>query len=43
MVVSESGKAMVMKHINQFYECYEIGRIEKGENKVVFENRMSWL
>lgn len=43
MVVSESGKAMVMKHINKFYECYEIGRIEKGENKVVFENRMSWL
>ena len=43
MVVSESGKVMVMKHINQFYECYEIGRIEKGENKVVFENRMSWL
>lgn len=43
MVVSERDRNMVMKHINQFYECYEIGRIEKGENKVVFENRMSWL
>lgn len=43
MVVLERDKNMVMKHINQFYECYEIGRIEKGENKVVFENRMSWL
>lgn len=43
MVVSKRDRNMVMKHINQFYECYEIGRIEKGENKVVFENRMSWL
>lgn len=43
MVVSERDRNMVMKHINQFYECYEIGKIEKGENKVVFENRMSWL
>lgn len=43
LVVSERDKALVMKHINQFYPCYEIGQIKKGENKVVFENRMNWL
>lgn len=24
-------------------ECYEIGKIEKGDNKIVFKNRMNWL
>ena len=43
MVVSERDKAVVMKHMNQFYECYEIGKIEKGEKKVVFEKRVNWL
>lgn len=43
LVVSEKDKAGVMKHINQFYQCYEIGKIEKGESKVTFENRMNWL
>ena len=32
-----------MKHINQFYKCYEIGKIERGEDKVVFEKRINWL
>ena len=43
LVVSQRDKDMVMKHINQFYDCYEIGKIEKGENKIVFEKRMNWL
>lgn len=43
LVVSEKDKTGVMKHINQFYQCYEIGKIEKGESKVTFENRMNWL
>lgn len=43
MVVAQKDKDMVMKHINQFYDCYEIGLIEKGVHKVVFENRMTWL
>lgn len=40
LVVSQRNKAMVMKHINQFYE---IGKIEKEVNKVIFEKRMNWL
>jgi len=43
VVVSQKDKTAVMKHINQFYDCYEIGKIENGENKVVFENRINWL
>ena len=34
---------MVMEHIHPFFDCYEIGEIVKGEEKVVFEKRMNWL
>lgn len=43
VVVAQKDKDVVMKHINQFYDCYEIGLIEEGVYKVVFENRMTWL
>lgn len=43
LIVSQKDKEMVMAHMNQFYECYEIGRIEKGKNKVIFENHIDWL
>lgn len=43
VIVAQKDKASVMKHINEFFDCYEIGMIEKGEQKVVFENRMNWL
>lgn len=43
VVVAQKDKDMVMRHINQFYNCYEIGLIEEGAHKVVFENRMTWL
>ena len=43
VIVAQKDKDIIMKHINQFYDCYEIGTIEAGERKVVFENRMDWL
>lgn len=43
VVVAQKNKTMVMKHINQFCNCYEVGTIERGEKKVVFENRMNWV
>lgn len=43
VVVSQKDKDAVMKHINQFYDCYEIGTIEVGDRKVKFENRINWL
>ena len=42
-VVAQKDKDMVKKHISQFYDCYEIGIIEEGEHKVVFEKRINWL
>lgn len=43
VVVAQKDKDMVKKHISQFYDCYEIGIIEEGEHKVVFEKRINWL
>lgn len=43
LVVSGKNKNTVMKHINQYYDCYEIGTIEKGNQKVVFEKKINWL
>lgn len=42
VVVPEQDKNMVIKHIDSFYPCYEIGRIEKGEDRVVFDQRIHW-
>lgn len=43
LVVAQKDKDAVMRHINRFYDCYEIGIVEKGEQKVVFENCINWL
>lgn len=43
IVVSEKHKEMVMRHVNRFYDCYEIGTIESGSRKIVFENCLGWL
>ncbi|MBQ8245722.1 MAG: phosphoribosylformylglycinamidine cyclo-ligase [Lachnospiraceae bacterium] len=43
IVVTQKDKTEVMEHIRQFYDCYEIGTIEKGNRKVEFVNRMNWL
>lgn len=43
IVVPWKDKTMVMEHVRQFYDCYEIGQIQKGDKKIIFENRMNWL
>lgn len=43
VVVAQKDKVSVRKHINQFYDCYEIGTIETGDTKVNFENMINWL
>lgn len=43
IVVAQKDKAAVMKHVQQFYDCYEIGTIEAGDVKVQFENRLNWI
>ena len=43
LVVSQRNKDVVMEHIHPFFDCYEIGEIVKGEEKVVFEKRINWV
>ncbi|MBD5135013.1 MAG: phosphoribosylformylglycinamidine cyclo-ligase [Lachnospiraceae bacterium] len=43
IVVSEKYKDMVINHVKKYYDCYEIGKIIKGNRKVIFENRINWL
>jgi len=43
LVVSPEHKEVVIKHVKSFYDCYEIGRIEKADDKIVFQNRLNWL
>lgn len=43
IIASQEDKNIVMNHIRQCYDCYEIGKIEKGDRKIVFEQRMNWL
>lgn len=42
LVVPQSEKETVIKHINQFHDCYEIGTIQKGPAKIIFKNRIHW-
>lgn len=43
IVLSEKNKELVMKHITKYYDCYEIGKIEKGDAKVRFVNQLNWV
>lgn len=43
LVVPQKSKDMVMKHVQKYYDCYEIGKIVSGSDKVVFEKRINWL
>ena len=43
VVVSQKYKDTVINHIKKYYNCYEIGKIEKGNAKIVFENRLNWV
>ena len=43
IMAAQKDKEAVIKHIGQYYDCYEIGMIEAGEGKVRFENGMNWL
>ncbi len=43
VVVPQEEKTMVIKHIRQYYDCYEIGTIETGKEKVKFGNRINWM
>lgn len=43
LVVAKEEKEFFLRHVRRFYDCYEIGAIEPGVPKIVFENRLNWL
>lgn len=43
IVTANENKQPIIDHIKKYYDCYEIGRIEKGDSKVIFENRINWI
>ena len=43
IVVPKKYKDSVIKHVANYYDCYEIGRIEKSESKIIFKNKIDWL
>ena len=43
VVVSQKHKDTVINHIKKYHNCYEIRKIEKGNAKIVFENRLNWV
>ena len=43
IVVDQKDAPSVIRHISKFYDCYEIGRIRSGEERVGFVNRLEWI
>lgn len=43
LVVPAAYKEMVVNHVCQYYDCYEIGTIVKGASKIAFEKRINWV
>ncbi|MBO5473739.1 MAG: phosphoribosylformylglycinamidine cyclo-ligase [Lachnospiraceae bacterium] len=43
LVVPQRSKDMVMAHVRQYYDCYEIGVIARDNEKVALEKRLDWL
>lgn len=43
IVTSQKDKKAVMEHVCKTYDCYEIGTIEKGDSKIVFDKRLNWI
>lgn len=43
IVTPQKDKKAVMKHVSRTYDCYEIGAIEKGDTKIVFDKRLNWI
>ncbi len=42
IVVARKDKKEVIKNVSKFYNCYEIGEIKKGIEKIKFVNKLDW-
>lgn len=43
LVTEEKCKERVMKHVSSYYDCYEIGQIKSGGQKIKFTGRPDWV
>ena len=43
LVVPQSEKKSVIDHVTKFYDCYEMGKVKKGIDKISFKNKLNWL
>lgn len=43
IVVHEKDKEQVINHVAKYYDCYEIGKVKAGNEKIEFVNRLNWL
>lgn len=43
LVTEEKCKEQVMKHVSSYYDCYEIGQIKSGGQKIKFTGRPDWI
>ncbi len=43
LVSSQNDKMTVIEHVSKHYDCYEIGSIKAGTDKICFNNRLNWL
>lgn len=43
MVVSKKDEETVISHVSKYYDCYEIGRISHGQERILYRNRLQWV
>ncbi|MCM1119156.1 MAG: phosphoribosylformylglycinamidine cyclo-ligase [bacterium] len=43
LVVPQNKKDRVIESVSAFYDCYEIGRIERGSKKTDISGRLNWI
>lgn len=43
VVVPGESSRSVAEHISGYYDCYEIGRIDRGTKKVQFSGKINWI
>lgn len=43
LVVNPKNKDEVIKEVSKFFDCYEIGEIASGEEKVIFKKNLNWI
>lgn len=43
LVVSADGKEQVIRAVSEYYDCYEIGNVKRGDKAIEFTGRLRWI